>query len=66
MMEFATINAINTRTGCTPFYLNYGIHPTSPISMLHQQQISTNETTTALIDHMKQILQEAQKNLQNA
>ena len=66
LLEFAANNSVNASTGSTPFYLNFGIHPISPLSMLHQHQFSTNETTTTILDSMKIALEEAQQNLQQA
>ena len=66
LMEFAANNSVNASTGFSPFYLNFGIHPISPLSMLTSSQFSTNETTNSIISHMKTALEEAQRNLHQA
>ena len=66
LMEFATNNSVNATTGFTLFYLNFGIHPISPLSMFQSHQFSTNETTMTILSHMKQALEEAQENLRRA
>ena len=66
LMEFAANNSVNASTGLTPFYLNFGIHPVSSLTMLASSQFSTNETAHLIISHMKVILEEAQRNIRQA
>ena len=35
LAEFAVNNTVSISTGFTPFYLNTGAHPTTPVSMMH-------------------------------
>ena len=39
MCEFAINNAVNESTGYSPFYLNYGYHPLTPVSMLEPSSV---------------------------
>ena len=66
LMEFAANNSVNTSTGFTPFYLNYGLHPTSPLSMMTTHEPSTNEIAQTSISCMKMTLEEARENLWKA
>jgi hypothetical protein len=47
MVEFAINNAQHTSTGFTPFYLNYGRHPKTPLSL----QVPTTDDTPEFADY---------------
>ena len=62
-------NAVSISTGFTPFYLNTGTHPTTPVSMMHggaASKGSQNEAVKETLERMKTALAEAQTNLERA
>ena len=64
LAEFATNNAISVSTGFSPFYLNAGIHPTMPTSLMTGGlPKTTNEAVQVTLERMKTALAEAQTNL---
>ena len=68
LAEFAANNAVSISTGFTPFYLNTGAHPTTPVSMMHSgaSKSSQNEAVKETLERMKTALAEAQTNLERA
>ena len=65
--EFAPNNAISVSTGFSPFYLNAGIHPTLPTSLMVGTLPKTrNEAVQVTLERMKTTLTEAQTNLARA
>ena len=49
--EFAYNNSVQASTGFTPFYLNHGRHPHTPLSLtIAQLQPSTKDTNPAALD----------------
>ena len=68
LAEFAANNAVSISTGFTPFYLNTGAHPTTPVSMMHggASKGSQNEAMKETLERMKTALAEAQTNLEHA
>ena len=64
LAEFAANNAISVSTGFSPFYLNAGIHPTMPTSLMTGGlPKTTNEAVQVTLERMKTALAEAQTNL---
>ena len=64
LVEFAANSAISVSTGFSPFYLNAGIHPIWPTSlMMGGFPKTTNETVQVTLERMKMALAEAQPNL---
>ena len=68
LTEFAANNAVSISTGFTPFYLNTGAHPKTPVSMMHggASKSSQNEAVKETLERMKTALDEAQTNLERA
>ena len=64
LAEFAANNAISVSTGFSPFYLNAGIHPTMPTSLMTGGlPKTTNEAVQVTLERMKTALAEAETNL---
>eukprot|EP00955_Chlamydomonas_euryale_P021670 228934-Chlamydomonas_euryale.AAC.1 len=49
--EFAYNDSVNRTTGFTPFYLNYGRHPHTPLSLVTGQQAG-QETVVEFVARM--------------
>ena len=61
--EFAANNALSVSTGFSPFYLNVGIHPILPTSLMAGGIPKTmNETVQVTLERMKTPLAEAETN----
>ena len=67
LVEFMANNTISISIGFTPFYLNIGTHPTTPVLMLHggASKGSQNEVVKKMLEQMKTALAEAQTNLEH-
>ena len=62
--EFTANNVISVNTGFSPFYLNVGIHPILPMSLMTGGLPKTmNEAVQVTLERMKTALAEAQANL---
>ena len=60
LAEFAANNAILVNTGFFPFYLNAGIHPTLPTSLMTGGlPKTTNEAVLDTLERMKTALKKA-------
>lgn len=70
LVEFAMNNAVSASTGQTPFYMNYGFHPTLPMSVpsdiANPAANETVEALTARLDRAKRCLQSAQARMKKA
>ena len=68
LAEFAMNNVVSISTGFTPFYLNTGTHPTTPVSMMRggASKGSQNEAVKETVERMKIALAEVQTNLERA
>ncbi len=63
MCEFAFNNAINSTTGYSPFFLNYGQHPTTPLLYEVRKLELTNEATETMLEQLYDTLEHAQMNI---
>ena len=68
LTESVDSNLVSISIGFTPFYLNAGSHPTTPVSKLQGgiPQGSQNEAVKETLERMKTALAEAQTNLERA
>jgi hypothetical protein len=66
LAEFVYNNAKNSSTGMSPFYANYGYHPRVIAKVQTEQGTYEHPTAEALIDHLRQVYEELQANLENA
>lgn len=72
MVEFAINNSKHASSQCTPFYLNYGRHPLTPLSAMVPQKREAildglgAPAVTRFVRKMQDALQEAQKCLKAA
>jgi RNase H-like domain found in reverse transcriptase/Reverse transcriptase (RNA-dependent DNA polymerase)/Integrase zinc binding domain/Chromo (CHRromatin Organisation MOdifier) domain/Retroviral aspartyl protease len=64
MIEFAINNALQLATSQTPFYMNTGFHPLTPLS--HHQQAASNPHATAVRVAWQTRVQLATEKLKNA
>ena len=59
-----TINSLpNSNTGYSPFFLNYGYHPTIPIELLKGDEEVKNEVVDNFVVRVQQTWENAKKNL---
>ena len=65
MVEFAYNNAVHSSSGFTPFYLCYGRHPVSPVTMLSQVE-SKNEAADLFLRQLEEDVAQAISNLKRA
>ena len=65
-VEIAHNNSVQTTTKFTPFYLNYGYHPTFPTNMLNQITTTNVETVQEVLTTMEQTMQDAVANITTA
>ena len=68
LCEFAINDADQASTGETPFYLNYGLHPLTPSSLLHpaSQSVAASSTPLSWLDNRMDALRGAQDSLRAA
>ena len=64
--EIAYNNSQQSSTGFSPFFLNYGQHPTLPISNLASTRATNNPTANELIELLYRDLDTATNNLRQA
>ena len=65
MVEFAYNNAVHSSTGFTPFFLCYGRHLVSPITMLIQIE-TKNEAADSFLRQLAEDVDQAIQNLKKA
>ena len=52
-----TINSLpNSSTGYSPFFLNYGFHPTVPVELLKGDEEVSNESVNSFVSRVRRIL----------
>ena len=61
--EFAVNNAVSASTGFTPFYLNYGKHPNTPVRVIHTAGTPAAED---MVTHLQNCMTLAKSALQRA
>jgi hypothetical protein len=66
LAEFVYNNAKNSSTGMSPFYANYGYHPRATAKVRTEQGTYEHLAAEGLIDHLRQVHEELQSNLETA
>lgn len=67
MCEFAINNNYHSSIGTTPFYLNYGYHPRTPLSLsLPVAESYSNSPATSFFAELQSLLKEATKAMSQA
>jgi hypothetical protein len=64
LAEFAVNNSVNQSTKTTPFYLNYGEHPRTPLDIALRQE--TNPAAKSLCERVQENIKVARQHLQQA
>lgn len=65
-LEFAYNNSVNPSTGFTPFYLNYGRHPSFPLSLTNPRTVTPNPTATRFVRQLQADYAEATDRVKKA
>ena len=60
IVEFVVNNSPTQSTGYTPFFLNFGYHPCTPIDILKEAEETTNETVNQFTLRMQRAFSRAQ------
>ena len=66
IVEFVINNSPMQATGYTPFYLNYGYHPCTPMDLIRDYDSTLIEGVNAFVDRMKDNFSNAVKFLHRA
>jgi hypothetical protein len=69
LLEYAYNNSVNSTTGYTPFFLNYGQHPVSPIDhelSSKETETQVNHTAETLLENLYTALDKAHENISHA
>ena len=53
MVEFVINSSATPSTGYTPFYLNYGFEPTTPLDLIKDMDQTNIEGVNVFVNHMK-------------
>ena len=65
-VEFVLNSHPNRSTGYSPFFLNWGYHPTTPQLFLRDRQATANETVNQFLSRMHAAFQRSKANVQRA
>ena len=65
-VEFVINNSPMQATGYTPFYLNYGFHPCTPVDLIHDSDSTLIEGVNNFVERMKKNFSMAVKFLHRA
>ena len=65
-MEFVINSSPNVSTGYTPFFLNYGFNPVTPMDLLKGDETSNVESVSSFIEKMRSVWTKAKKNLERS
>jgi len=66
LLEFSYNNCINSTTGYSPFFLNYGQHPTTPLDFVLRKEVQVNDTASNMIEKLYDALDNAHNNITKA
>lgn len=64
-VHYVVNNTPNRHTGYTPFYLNFGYHPVTPVQLLSDNETKM-ESVESFVERLKKQFEEARKNLEHA
>ena len=66
LLEFSYNNCINSTTGYSPFFMNYGQHPTTPLDYEVRKEVQINDTASTMIEKLYDALDKAHENITKA
>jgi transposase InsO family protein len=66
LVELAYNDSVNASTGFTPFYLNNGRHPRTPLSLEQPGEPGRSETADAFVARMRQVISTVKEHLRRA
>ena len=66
LIEFIINNSPAQSTGYTPFYLNYGYHPATPLDLIRDSRTTAVEGVNVFTQRLERISQRAGQMLQRA
>ena len=65
-IEFVINSSPNVSTGYTPFFLNYGFNPVTPMDLLKGDETSNVESVSSFVERMRSVWAKAKKNLEKS
>ena len=65
-VEFVINNSPSQSTGYTPFFLNYGYHPATPMDLIRDSQSTAVEGVNVFMQRMERTFSRANRMLQRA
>ena len=65
-IQFAANSSPNRSTGYTPFFLNFGQHPTSPLQLLDSTISTKTEAVNSFLNRLRTQFQKARDNMKIA
>jgi hypothetical protein len=66
MVEFVINSSASPATGYTPFYLNYGFEPVTPMAMLRDTEMTAMEGVNVFAKRMEKTFQQAMQEVRQA
>ncbi len=66
MTQFVINSSPSVSTGYSPFFLNYGFHPVTPLEMLRDRSESSIESTEEFLARMDEVLAAAKRQMLKA
>ena len=66
MVEFVINKCASPATGYTPFFLNYGFEPVTPMAMLRDTQMTAMEGVNVFAKRMERTFQHAMQEVRQA
>ncbi len=66
MVQFVINSSPSVTTGYSPFFLNYGFHPVTPLEMMRDREECTVESTKDFLTRMETIFIAAKKQMEKA
>ena len=66
MVQFVVNSSPSVVTGYSPFFLNYGYHPVTPLEMMRDRVESTVESTEDFLNRMQTVFASAKKQMEKS